>query len=308
VPALKDVSAAVRGGVRTDYVEGKGWYEWPLSHIWFLIILVPVAIPIIFIAAGFSVGPSIALGVLLFLTTFALGAIAVKVMGETGQEPVSGTTFLFLLAFLTALFAMGTRPEEIALIGLLGATVFGCAITMSGTIILDYKAGIYVGNRPYHLMRSTLTGIIPGAPVAAIAATIFSIIMVSGRVQFVAPQANAFAGFTSTILGGPATGNLVQYIALGLVIGLAAEYLTGMGTAFGLGMYFPLLLVTPNLLGGILRDYYELRYLEPRAKAENWSEKQYILKVLDTYMIASGLIIGEAVVGVIIVFGYLIWG
>ena len=312
VPAIKDVGKAIKGGPRTDYVKGKGWYEWPLSHIWFMMIFATIAVPVVFVTmGGFSLGPSIALGLLLFGLTFALGAIAVKVMGETGQEPVSGTTFLFLLAFLGVMYAMGTSPSEMALIGILGATTFGCAITMSGTIILDYKAGLYVGNRPYHLMRSTLTGIIPGAPVAAIAATLFSILMVQhavdprAGVNFVAPQANAFAGLISTILGSPATPLLLQYLVLGVGIGIAAEYLTGMGTAFGLGMYFPLALVTPNLLGGILRDFYEHRVLETRAKAEKWTEKQYILKVLDTFMIASGLIIGEAVVSVLITFIYI---
>ncbi len=306
VPALRDVRRAIRGGERTDYVPGKGWYEWPLTHIWFMMLFTPFAISAIFIfIGGFSPGPSIALGLLLFALTFALGAIAVKVMGETGQEPVSGTTFVFLLAFLGIMALIGTNPSEMAVIGILGATTFGCAITMSGTIIIDYKAGLYVGNRPYHLMRSTLTGILPGAPVAAIAATYFSLLMVDGTVNFVAPQANAFAGFMSTVLGSPATPLLVQYLMLGIGVGVAAEYLTGMGTAFGLGMYFPLSLVTPNLTGGILRDYYEHRVLEPRAKAENWGEKRYILRVLDTFMIASGLIIGEAVVGVFITFIYL---
>lgn len=305
VPAIRDVVQAIRGGTRTDFVEGKGWYEWPLSHIGVMIALIVIAIPVIFMFAGFAPLPSVILGLLLFATTFALGAIAVKVMGETGQEPVSGTTFLFLLLFVGVLFAVGRPPEEIALFSLLGATVFGCAITMSGTIILDYKAGIYVGNRPYHLMRSTLTGIVPGAPVAAIAATVFSILMVQDTGLFLAPQANAFAGFTATILGGPASANLIQYIGFGFVIGIFAEFLTGMGTAFGLGMYFPLVVTTPTLLGGILRDWYEIRFLEPRAKAESWSEKVYILRVLDTFMIAAGLIIGEALVGVVITLIYL---
>jgi putative OPT family oligopeptide transporter len=306
VPALRDVRRALKGSTRTDYVPGKGWYEWPLTHIWFMVLFATVMIPVIFITlGGFSIGPSIALGLILFATTFAFGAIAVKVMGETGSEPVSGTTFLFLLMFVGVLLAFGTSPEETALIGLLGATVFACAISMSGAIISDYKAGLYVGNRPYHLMRSTLTGIVPGAPVGAVAATFFSILMVTDRVEFLAPQANAFAGFTSTILGGPATSLLIQYIAFGAFIGVAAEYLTGMGTAFGLGMYFPLAFVTPGLLGAILRDFFEIRYLEPRAKRENWTEKQYVLRVLDTFMIASGLIIGEAVVGVVVTAIYL---
>ncbi|MCK4718120.1 MAG: OPT/YSL family transporter, partial [Thermoplasmata archaeon] len=79
-----------------------------------------------------------------------------------------------------------------------------------------------------------------------------------------------------------------------------AELTLGMGTAFGLGMYFPLWLMLPVVVGGALREWWEKNRLEPMAKKENWTEKQKTLKTLDTYMIATGLIIGEALMGTVV--------
>ncbi|MEW5760487.1 MAG: OPT/YSL family transporter, partial [Candidatus Thermoplasmatota archaeon] len=79
-----------------------------------------------------------------------------------------------------------------------------------------------------------------------------------------------------------------------------AEIMTGMGTAFGLGMYFPLSLTFPMLFGGALRDLWEKYKLEPKAKKENWTEKVRTLKIIDTYMAATGLIVGEAITATII--------
>mgnify|MGYP001276540264 CR=1 FL=1 len=70
----------------------------------------------------------------LLLTTFLLGAIAVRVMGETGIEPVSGTSFIVLLmlfgVFLNFKGALGLTTQEAVLLGLVGTTVFGSAISM----------------------------------------------------------------------------------------------------------------------------------------------------------------------------------
>ena len=85
-----------------------------------------------------------------------------------------------------------------------------------------------------------------------------------------------------------------------MLLGIFAEFTTGMGTAFGLGMYFHLQLTLPMLLGGALRDVWERRILLPRAKREKWTERETTLKVLDKFMMATGLIVGEAIMGVIV--------
>ncbi len=149
-------------------------------------------------------------------------------------------------------------------------------------------------------MKGELTGIIPGAIASVLAAVMFSQLLASGELPLVAPQANAFATIVQTFLGGSNLEMLVSFLLIGFALGVLLELMTGMGTAIGLGMYFPLWLMVPMILGGAVRDFWEKRMLEPKVKAENWTEKQKTIKVLDTYMIATGLIVGEAILGTIV--------
>ena len=73
-----------------------------------------------------------------------------------------------------------------------------------------------------------------------------------------------------------------------------------MGTAFGLGMYLPLGIQIPMLVGGASRDIWEKKWLEPRVKANKWGEEMKTIKLLGTYMMATGLMVGEAVMGTIV--------
>ncbi len=176
---------------------------------------------------------------------------------------------------------------------------------MEGDIIWDFKSGLYIGNRPYHLMKGELTGIIPGAIASVLAAVMFSKLLASGELPLVAPQANAFATIVQTFLGGSDMGMLVSFLLIGFALGVLLEITTGMGTAIGLGMYFPLWLMLPMIFGGAIRELWEKKYLEPKVKKEKWTEKQKTVKVLDTYMIATGLIVGEAIMGTIVAIYFL---
>ena len=95
--------------------------------------------------------PSLIFSVVLLSTTFLLGAIAVRVMGETGMN-LSQDLFHSLANALMIFLNMdvGLTRESI-LMALVGTTVFGSAISMSGTVIGDYKNSLYIGNRPYHI-------------------------------------------------------------------------------------------------------------------------------------------------------------
>ena len=118
-----------------------------------------------FLVGGFPLLPSAIFAIVLIFTTFLLGAIAVRVMGETGIEPVSGTSFIVLLMLLLIFLNLdvGLDKEESVLIALVGTTVFGSAISMSGTVVGDYKNSLYIGNRPYHISKGNIMGVIPGA-------------------------------------------------------------------------------------------------------------------------------------------------
>lgn len=295
-----DVVDIIRGsgdGSDSGYVEGKGWYEWPISHILYMMIIAFVGIGTIF-ATEFGVVAAFIFSFVLITTTFALGAIAVKVMGETSIEPVSGTSFIVLLMLVSIFkYGLGMSNSEAGLLGLVGTTVFGGAISMSGDVIADFKNALYIGNRPYHILKAELTGILPGAIIAGLAASILSLGLAEGDLVLYAPQANAFASFAQIMLGGETPWNL---LLIGIMIGVFMELITGMGTAFGLGMYLPLSITLPMVVGGAARDYWEKNVLDRDVKALDLSERERTLKLLKTYMIATGMILGEALMGTII--------
>jgi len=300
-----DIAKAFQGEQGEEYIDGKGWYEWPLYHIPIFLGIAFIAMIVIFTLGGFPLLPSIIFAIVVAVTTFLLGAIAVRVMGETGIEPVSGTSFIVLLMllglFLNFRDMLGLSKEEAILMGLVGTTVFGSAISMSGTVVADYKNSLYIGNRPYHISKGNIMGVVPGSILGAGIAIFLSIMLAEGKIDLVAPQANAFATFTILLAEGE--GDL-RALALGFALGCFAEWATGMGTSFGLGMYLPTLMTFPMLIGGGARDWWEERKLKPkvekiRSKEGNKvAERTRAILLLATFMIAAGMLTGEAFLGV----------
>jgi len=299
-----DIGTAFKGEGSQEYMEGKGWYEWPLKHIPIFMGVTFVAMLIIFTVGGFSLLASLVFATVLIMTTFLLGAIAVRVMGETGIEPVSGTSFIVLLmllgVFLNAQDLLELTTQDAVLLGLVGTTVFGSAISMSGTVIGDYKNSLYIGNRPYHISKGNIMGVVPGAIIGAGVAIFLSKQLADGNISLMAPQANAFATFSVIFAEGQ--GDL-WLLGLGFLLGMFVEWATGMGTSFGLGMYLDVPHTLPMLIGGVARDSWEEKRLKPRIDAikekegTNAAEKQRALILLSTFMVAAGLLTGEAFFG-----------
>jgi uncharacterized oligopeptide transporter (OPT) family protein len=302
-----NVAGSGSGSSRKDWVPHKGWYEWPVSLIKPMMIITGIGIAIIFAFGGFPIIPSIIFALILVGLTFILGSIAIKVGGEVGTTPVSGTSFLCLLFLIlifwgiNAAFKPFTGTSQLVIMALIGTTVFGSAISLSADIIWEFKVAIYTGTRPYYVLKSELIGILIGVFVAATAAVFFSQILANETLPLEAPQAHAFATFTQILVSVLEGGNfMISVFLMGILIGVFIELLTGMGTAFGLGMYLPVHHTALFLVGGFARDTWEKRWLIPKAKENNWSEKEKTLKLLDTFMIATGLLVGEALLGVIL--------
>jgi len=304
VNIFADIGSAFKGEGSQEYMEGKGWYEWPLKHIPIFMGITFLAMILIFTIGGFSILASLVFATVLILTTFLLGAIAVRVMGETGIEPVSGASFIVLLmllgVFLNAQDLLQLNTQDAVLLGLVGTTVFGSAISMSGTVIGDYKNSLYIGNRPYHISKGNIMGVIPGAIIGAGVAIFLSKQLADGTIDLMAPQANAFATFS--VIFAEREGDLVL-LALGFLLGMFVEWGTGMGTSFGLGMYLDVPHTLPMLIGGYSRDKWEEKRLTPKIEAikekdgATAAEKQRALILLSTFMVAAGLLTGEAFFG-----------
>ena len=300
-----DIGKAFAGEQGQEYMPEKGWYEWPINHIPIFMAIAFVAMIAIFAVGGFPIGAALIFAIVLIGTTFLLGAIAVRVMGETGIEPVSGTSFIVLLmllgVFLGAGDTLGLEKQDAVLMALVGTTVFGSAISMSGTVIGDYKNSLYIGNRPYHISKGNIMGVVPGAILGAGVAIFLSDLLANGKIDLLAPQANAFAGFTVMLAEGQ--GNISALI-IGFFLGAFAEWATGMGTSFGLGMYLPTPYTFPMLIGGGARDMWEAKKLKPtielvrETEGASMAERKRALMLLMTFMIAAGALTGEAFFGV----------
>jgi uncharacterized oligopeptide transporter (OPT) family protein len=289
-------------GVRKDWIQGKGWYEWPSQHIWIMSIVTFIGISVVFSLGGYPVLHSIVFATVLVTFTFIFGAIAVKVAGEIGITPVSGTSFI-TLTLLVGIFSimgvfLGTPKSVTFIMALLGTAIFGSAVSLASDVIWDFRIGIYASTRPVHLVKSETIGILFGAPIAVTAATILSYGLAQGILDLEAPQAHAFATYVQVLDG--AEPYIVHLLLLGFGIGVFIELLTGMGTSFGLGMYLPIWYIFPLILGGGARDLWEKKYLDPQAKAKGWTEREKTLQLLKTYMIATGLMVGAALMGTII--------
>jgi uncharacterized oligopeptide transporter (OPT) family protein len=296
---LTSTFSSEEGHAKATYIPGKGWYEWPTSHIAIIMGLTGVSVILVFVTGGFNPIASVIFALVLVLLTFLLGAIAVKVMGETGTEPVSATSFLVLLFLMIIFFGLQKigvpmSQSEIIVMSLVGTTVFAGAISMSGDVVLNFKNGLYCGNRPHDLVRGLTPGIVPGAIISGVFAAIFSFGLAKGELKLAAPQAYAFTIFVKGIVG-----NAIQWdiFAVGVGIGIFLELLIGMGTAFGLGMYLPIGIQIPMLAGGISRSVWEAKWLEPNVKKNGWGEDMKTMKIMGTYMMATGMIVGEAVLG-----------
>jgi uncharacterized oligopeptide transporter (OPT) family protein len=148
-----------------------------------------------------------------------------------------------------------------------------------------------------HLIKGESVAILIGTPAAALAAAFFSMRLAQGDLELEAPPASAFAVFVQILAGGKVS---LLLFGLGVGIGVFVELLIGMGTAFGLGMYLPLQYTLMLVTGGFARDIWERRWLDKNTKRYKWSEADRTLRLLDSFMIMTGLYIGEAIVGVVL--------
>ena len=228
------------------------------------------------------------LPLLLILLCFFLSVVLIKIMGETGQCPVSAMGLIVLIILILLLRALGLDPNTTAILGILAVTAFCASVAVSANLFYDFKVGLYVGNQPRNLIKAQLIGVLPGAVLAGVFVSILALNL--KELDLLAPQANALAAITNAMLGFH-----VNYWLLigGIVIGIMAEVITGRGTAFALGMYFPIGITLPLLLGGVLRFLWEkkLPKLKPEEKA---------LKLVNTYAMCTGLIAGESIMAAIV--------
>ena len=226
----------------------------------------------------------ILVAVIAFLfTTVAANAIAI-----VGSNPVSGMTLMTLILASVVMVGVGLSGTS----GMVAALVMGgvvcTALSMAGAFITDLKIGYWLGTTP----RKQETWKFLGTLVSA--ATVGGVMMLLNETygfasgQLAAPQANAMAAVIDPLMNGVGAPWLLYAIGAALAIVLTLCKVPAL--AFALGMFIPLELNVPLLVGGIVNWYVTTRSKDKKAN-EARGEKGTLL--------ASGFIAGGALMGVV---------
>jgi putative OPT family oligopeptide transporter len=229
---------------------------------------------------------------LTLLIAFLFAAVSAWAIAMISITPISGMTLTTLIVTAVALSAMGLTGESGMLQTLLIGGVVCTALSMSGSLVTQYKIGYWLGATPRRIEIWNLVG-----SVAASAATTAVIILMAKVYGFSpsaahlnplpAPQPNAMAAVLRGIMG---TAGAPWFLyAIGAVFAVSVEMCGVSGLAFALGMYLPMELNSPLVVGAAI-SWLLQRSTKNEKLAKARQEKGTL--------IASGFIAGGALVGV----------
>ncbi|MCE5177710.1 MAG: oligopeptide transporter, OPT family [Porphyromonadaceae bacterium] len=221
-------------------------------------------------------------------TTVAANAIAI-----VGSNPVSGMTLMTLILSSVILVAVGLEGWQGMVSGLIIGGIVCTALSMAGGFVTDLKIGYWIGTTPAKQESWKFLGTLVSA--ATVGAVIFILNEAYGFVAtpehsnpMVAPQANAMAAIIEPLMAG--SGVSWMLLGIGAVIAILVNWLGVSPLAFALGMFIPLQLNTPLVVGGLLNHWINKSKKDP--KLTNARHQRAIL-------ISSGFIAGAALFGVV---------
>ena len=226
---------------------------------------------------------------IVFVISFLFTTVAANAIAIVGTNPVSGMTLMTLILSSLVLVSAGLTGTG----GMTAAMIIGgvvcTALSMAGAFITDLKIGYWLGTTPAKQEGWKFLG------TAVSAATVAGVLMILnqtygfvGEGALVAPQANAMAAVIKPLMEGGATPWML-YLA-GAALALILTMIGVPALAFALGMFIPLELNTPLLIGGLVSWWVGSRSRDERTNRARRERGT---------LIASGFIAGGALMGVV---------
>ena len=217
-------------------------------------------------------------------TTVAANAIAI-----VGSNPVSGMTLMTLILASVALVAIGLKGTSGIVAALIIGGVVCTALSMAGGFVTDLKIGYWLGSTPAKQETWKFLGTLVSA------ATVGGVILIlnktygfTGENALVAPQANAMAAVIEPLMMGEGAPWLLY--GVGAILALLLNMLGVPALAFSLGMFIPLQLNTPLVIGGLISWFVGSRSKDAELNKARLDKGT---------LLASGFIAGGALMGVV---------
>lgn len=230
-----------------------------------------------------------AVGILLVaVIAFLFTTVAANAIAIVGSNPVSGMTLMTLILASVVMVAVGLRGTSGMLAALIMGGVVCTALSMAGNFITDLKIGYWLGTTPAKQETWKFLGTLVSA------ATVGGVMILLNKTygfasgSLAAPQANAMAAVIDPLMNG--VGAPWVLYGVGALIAIVLTWFKIPALAFALGMFIPIELNTPLLVGGLASWYVTTRSKDAKVNSER-GEKGTLL--------ASGFIAGGALMGVV---------
>ena len=264
----------------------------------------------------------------LAVVAFFFAAVAGYIAGVVGSSnsPVSGMTiatllFTVALVWVVGKWMLGLGTEELMLATLLIAAIVASSAAIAGDVMQDLKTGHMVGATPWRQQVAEIIGVVTGAivigPTLALLHNAFQIsrtacantnleLAVADQYDcsnaLFAPQAELIGAIVQGAFGGDLN---LQMVTLGALIAVVLIYLKMPVMSVAIGIYLPLGLSVPIMLGGVI-SYFALRsaHLRIDGTLEGTPSKEAVVAAKEVenrgVLIGAGFIAGESILGVFI--------
>jgi putative OPT family oligopeptide transporter len=278
ISAVKSMQSAskLKTAVSTDEMPIKLLYIAVISAACLLFVLALYSTSEMGIFRGFI------MAVLGTLWVWIAGVILSECIGRTNWSPLSGMTLIAVTILIIISAGLG---DKAAIISSLVVGAAACvAMSQATDLMMDLKTGYLVGATPRQQQLGQLAATWLGPIVVMILIFVLHNAYQMGSERLPAPQGQALASMIQGILGGDVP--VQKYIAgAGLGAALSATGIGGLGVLVGLGFYLPFNIILTYSLGTVLRLFTDWKM------GKQWSEQKGIPA-------ATGLIVGEALIGV----------
>ena len=230
-----------------------------------------------------SVGILLVAVIAFLFTTVAANAIAI-----VGSNPVSGMTLMTLILASVVMVAVGLKGTGGMVAALIMGGVVCTALSVAGSFVTDLKIGYWLGTTPKKQETWKFLGTLVSA------ATVGGVMILLDKTygfasgQLAAPQANAMAAVIDPLMNG-VEAPWVLY-GIGAIIAIVLTICKVPALAFALGMFIPIELNIPLLVGGAINWYVTTRSKDAETNKERGEKGT---------LIASGFIAGGALMGVV---------
>lgn len=298
----------------------------PMSWVIIAVGVMIVPIFIIYIREIENVAITALMAILMVIAGFLFSAVAGYMAGLVGSSnnPISGVTIATILTSALILLAlMGSGAEKGPAAAILIGAVVCCAAAIAGDNMQDLKAGYILGATPYQQQIMQMVGVVSAALTIPLVLQLLNTAYGFGPVTEAQPDALAApqATLMASVADGVFTGNLpwtMVYIgmAIGVAIILLDKYQEARGSDFrvpvlavAVGLYLPFELDSAIMLGGLIA-WAVSRYQQNNRDGANDTDFKVASEASNNagLLFASGLITGEALIGILLAIPVAIYG